>query len=114
MCPPYTPVGVGAGVGVDTRSENSRAKFKCCIDIEGYQTPSHGTLPPSVIVTTLKPDMVIIDQKNKSIHIFELTVPKETKILAANKLKLEKYQHFSSDITSYKVMLTPFKVGSQI
>ena len=56
--------------------------------------------------------MVIIDQKNKTIHIFELTVPKETRILTANKLKLEKYQHFSSDITSYKVMVIPFEVGS--
>ena len=90
----------------------NRTKFKCYIDIEGYQTPSHGTLPPSVVVTTLKPDLVIIDQKTKSIHIFELTVPKETRILTANKLKLEKYQHFSSDITSYKVMVIPFEVGS--
>ena len=89
-----------------------RTKFRCYIDIEGYQTPSHGTLPPSVVVTTLKPDMVIIDQKNKTIHIFELTVPKETRILTSNKLKLEKYQHFSSDITSYKVMVIPFEVGS--
>ena len=63
-----------------------RTKFRCYIDIEGYQTPSTGTLPPSVVVTNLKPDIVIIDQKTKSIHIFELKLPKETRLLTANKL----------------------------
>ena len=89
-----------------------RSKFTCFIDIEGHQTPSGGTLPPSLVVTNLKPDIVILDKKKKTLHIFELTVPGETRISTAHKLKMEKYQHFVKDITSYQTCVVPFEVGS--
>ena len=89
-----------------------RAKYTCYLDIEGYQTPTNGTIPPSLAVTTLKPDIVIMDKKTKNVHIFELTVPKETRISISNKLKMEKYQHFITDISHFKVAVTPFEIGS--
>ena len=89
-----------------------RSKFTCYIDIEGHQTPTKGTLPPSLVVTNLKPDILIVDRKSKTIQICELTVPKETRISTSNKLKFEKYQHFSTDITAYKASVKPFEVGS--
>ena len=70
------------------------------------------TIPPEVAVTTLKPDIVIIDKRRKNIHIFELTVPGEMRINTAHKLKLEKYEHFTSDISNYDVNVNPFEVGS--
>ena len=73
---------------------------------------SPGTIPPDVLVTTLKPDLVIIDKKQKSIYIFELTVPGEMRIITAHKLKLEKYQHFQTDINTLKVSVHPFEIGS--
>ena len=87
-------------------------KFTCYIDIEGHQTPAGGTLPPNVIVTTLKPDIVIIDKKAKSINIFELTVPGEGRLDISHKLKKEKYQHFETDISTYSATVTPFEIGS--
>ena len=41
-----------------------------------------------------------------------MTVPGESRISAAHNLKLEKYQHFSTDISRYKVTVTPFEIGS--
>ena len=87
-------------------------KFKCYIDIEGSQTPAKGTLPPSLLVTNLKPDIVVIDKSAKSVNILELTCPGEMRIDTANKLKQAKYQHFLTDITTFKPSLIPFEVGS--
>ena len=49
-----------------------------------------GTISPDVLVTTLNPDIVIIDKNSKSLNIFELTVPGETRIQTAHTLKYEK------------------------
>ena len=90
----------------------NKEKFKCYIDIDGQQTAAGGTLPASLIVTNLKPDVVILDQKNKTAAIFELTVPGETRIEIANRLKMNKYQHFEKDIRSHTASVTPFEIGS--
>ena len=64
------------------------------------------------MITTLKPDIVIIDKKSKLFEIFELTVPGELRISTAHNLKLAKYQHFSTDIFRFKTTVTPFEIGS--
>ena len=87
-------------------------KYRIYIDIEGHQTQDGGTIPPEFMITTLKPDIVIIDEKSKIFEIFELTVPGELRISAAHNLKLEKYQHFSTDILRLKTTVTPFEIGS--
>ena len=60
----------------------------------------------------LKPDIVIIDKKSKTLDIFELTVPTEHRIKTANELKFQKYQHFKSNIKTHTVKVTPFEIGS--
>ena len=87
-----------------------KSKYTCFIDIEGHQTSASGTLPPSSAVTTLKPDVVIIDKEKKTTNIFELTVPGESRLKISETLKFEKYQHFTSDIPGCSV--TPFEIGS--
>ena len=89
-----------------------KQKFKCYIDIPGHQTEGGGTIPPSLLVTSLKPDIVIIDNRDNSVKIFELTVPAEHRIDTASKLKMAKYQHFSSDISTHTTSVVPFEVGS--
>ena len=89
-----------------------RKNFTCYVDIEGFQTNSGGTLPPEIIVSTLRPDIVIIDPKLKSIIILELTVPGETRIREAHRIKAEKYQHFKNDIKTHHVTVLPFEIGS--
>ena len=50
--------------------------------------------------------------QRKSLDVFELTVPGETRISTAHNIKLQKYQHFCTDINSYKVSVIPFEIGS--
>ena len=47
-----------------------RDKFSVYADIEGSKTAAGGTIPPEVMVTNLKPDLVVIDRKKKSVSIF--------------------------------------------
>ena len=48
-----------------------KQKYKCYIDIRGEQTAAGGTLPPSMIVSNLKPDVVILSKSDKTVSIFE-------------------------------------------
>ena len=89
-----------------------RQKFKCFLDLDGHQTGAGGTIPPNLVVTLQKPDIVIIDQKTKSVSMFELTVPGETRLETAHKLKMESYSHFITDIQSHTVSVIPFEVGA--
>ena len=63
-------------------------------------------------MTGKKPDIVIVDQKSKSVHIFELTVPGESRLDTAHRLKAESYSHFTTDIKTHKVTVTPFELGA--
>ena len=44
-------------------------------DLAGFQTPHGGTIPPRVLVTALRPDLVILNELSREIIIFELTCP---------------------------------------
>ena len=58
-----------------------------------------------------KSDVVILDHKEKTIHLFELTVKWESNYEKNNTFKSHKYAHFLMDITKYKPSLTAFEVG---
>ena len=88
------------------------SKYQCYVDIKHHQTPAEGTVPADLVVTTLKPDIVVIDKTKKTVHIFELTVPAEHRIKTAHDLKFDKYQHFITDITQHTVKVIPFEIGS--
>ena len=45
--------------------------------------------------------------------IFELTVPLETNFKNANSQKMNKYEHFITDITTRDVSVHPFEIGSR-
>jgi hypothetical protein len=51
---------------------------------------------------------MVLDKKQKTVSIFELTVPADHRIEISNKLKFEKYQNFMSDILTVKPSVTPF------
>ena len=55
----------------------------------------------SLIVTVITPDIVIVDQKIKSVHIFELTVPGEFWMEIAHTLKSDSYSHFVNELTLF-------------
>ena len=56
-------------------SNVDKSRFKIFSDLPGWETPGGGTIPSDLCVTSLKPDIVIVDETNKQLHIFELTVP---------------------------------------
>ena len=64
-------------------------------------------------VTQLKPDIVVINEAEKTVHILERTVPFEHNIKSRHLYKANKYAHFSRDITSYKATVIPFEVGAR-
>ena len=87
-------------------------RFSVYSDIEGYQTSNGGSMPLSLTVISLKPDIVILDTVNKKANILELTVHFEHNIEKQHKYKMNKYSHFS-DITSYSVSIMAFEIGSR-
>ena len=68
-------------------------KYKVYADIEGFRTNAGGTIPPEVLISTDKPDLVIIDEKNKKVHTFELTVPHISNIEKRHESKSNKYKY---------------------
>ena len=88
-------------------------RFKVYSDLPGYQTSNGGSLPPSMTVTTLKPDIVIVDEHDKKAAIYELTVPFERNIAKQHTYKSNKYAHFETDITQYNTKVIAFEVGSR-
>ena len=56
----------------------------------------------NVIVSKIKPDLVIHDKRGKSIHLVELTVPFEANISKSHERNHKKYLELVSDITETK------------
>ena len=73
------------------------------------------TVPTDIVVTTQKPDIVIVDRENKNVVIFELTVPFDTNIQSAHKRKLDRYSNLVSDInqTDYDAYHCAVEIGSR-
>ena len=90
-----------------------KSRFTVYSDLPGHQASNGGSLPPSMIVTNLKPDIVILDEKNKKAVSYEMTVPFETNIHKQHKYKSDKYAHFETDITSYDTTVIAFEVGAR-
>jgi len=90
-------------------------RFLIYADIPSHTLPGGGTVPPPphLLVTALKPDLVIIDRMEEKMDIFELTVPLETNIKNANAQKRNNYEHFITDITTRDVSVHPFEIDSR-
>ena len=89
-----------------------KSRFKIFSDLPGWEAPGGGTIPSDLCVTSLKPDIVIVDETNKQLHIFELTVPLTMNIDQRNREKSQKYTPFLTDITNYKCTVNCFEVSS--
>ena len=87
------------------------AKYTVYADLPGH-TVGGGTIPAEICITTQKPDIVIIDEKQKIINLFELTVPLPRNIEVRHTEKSDRYAHFVTDCTGYKCNVTAFEIGS--
>ena len=83
-------------------------------DIPGHSI-NGGTLPPDVIVTSQRPDIVILNRTEKKIVLFELTVSFEKNAEAANLRKNRRYNDLTSDLIEkgWSAENIPFEIGSR-
>ena len=83
-------------------------------DIPGHSI-NGGTLPPDIITTTQRPDIVLINRQEKKIALFELTVSFEKNAEAANLRKTRRYMDLTSDLKKkgWAAENKPFKIGSR-
>ena len=78
-----------------------------------------GSIPPNIMVTTSRPDLVIVDTSAvpHTIYLYELTVcfEKEGNFEAANLRKRSRYEALASDLKEkgYNVCNIPFEIGSR-
>ncbi len=83
------------------------------IDIISDLCQQSWTIPSDILLTSQRPDLVIVNRTRKSIYILELTVPYERNIMMEHKYKSEKYARLIGDLqdigwsTSYHA----FEVG---
>ena len=73
------------------------------------------TIPPDILCTSLRPDLVIIDRSKKCIELLELTCSFKTNIDSANIRKTKNYNDLKGDMerNGWTVALVPFEVGSR-
>ena len=73
------------------------------------------TVPPSLVVTSLRPDAVIINNSDKKVYLFELSVPFETNVNDTHLRKVKKYEQLIADIESkgFKTFYYPIEIGSR-
>ena len=83
-------------------------------DIPGLDL-NGSTIPPDILVTLSRPDLVIINRSIKSVYVLELTCSFERNITAAHQRKTTKYTSLKTDIESagFTCVLLPFEIGSR-
>ena len=73
-------------------------KFLIYTDIPGHKINS-GTIPPDVLTTELRPDIVFLDRKAKTIYLWELTCSFEKNSTSARLKKSNKYFDLKRDLS---------------
>ena len=79
---------------------DSRLKDGCVLfsDLDGYQAPHGGTIPPDILVTNFRPDFVILNRNSRRIALLELTCPWDSNVTNAHRYKEEKYASLVADL----------------
>ena len=69
------------------------------------------------MMTTSRPDLVVVDNSEATVYLFELTIcfERHDNILAANRRKHDRYVSLAEDIreAGYKCKNIPFEIGSR-
>ena len=68
-------------------------------DMPGYQAPHGGTIPPHILVTAIKPDIVIVSSVSQEVIVFELTCPWDANLVRSHNFKAEKYAPLIADLS---------------
>ena len=94
--------------------ENKPENLEIYSEISGLDI-NGGTIPPDILVTTSRPDLVLVNREDRKIYLMELTCSFEQNIQAANLRKTIRYTSLKSDIeqAGYTCILIPFEIGSR-
>ena len=97
-----------------TITTTGTGNFNVYCDIGG-QMIAGGTLPPHILVTNKRPDLVIVWEDPKQILLIELTVPFESNITDAHKRKIDRYKALVQDLneTDYDTIYEAIEVGQR-
>ena len=87
--------------------------FYC--DLTGTNKVAGTTIPPDILATQQRPDLVLVNRVSKSIIIFELTISFEQNIRDAHDRKANKYSSLVMDLQeqSYDAKLFCIEIGSR-
>ena len=92
----------------------SKCKKRIIADVSGHKLQPDGTIPPDVIVTLQKPDLVLVDSESKCIALYELTscADKAENIRKARERKINRYSALVGDlvVSGWNATLTPIQV----
>ena len=93
---------------------NNEGSWIIYADIPGMNM-NGGTIPPDVLITAERPDLVLLDRSKKSIELYELTCSFEKNIDSAFVRKSKKYNDLKSDLikAGWTTSLIPFEIGSR-
>ena len=80
----------------------------------GYMAPHGGTVPPHILVTSLRPDVFIFNESTRTAIIFELTCPWDRNIERSHNFKEEKYAPLSADLSNtFKVFTFSVEISAR-
>ena len=73
------------------------------------------TIPGDIVVTSLRPDICIVDRKSKHVILLELTVPYESNVISAQDRKTQRYAPLVADIESngFRCSLYTVEIGAR-
>ena len=78
--------------------------FSLYSDLNGFQAPHGGVIPPDVLVTVLRPDLFLVDESAREVVLLELTCPWDRNINRSHDYKQERYASLVADLLrNYKV-----------
>ena len=86
--------------------------FAVFADLPGFFASHGGTIPPHVLVSNLKPDLLLINESSCTIILLELTCPWDANIATSHTFKLEKYSPLVADLSRrYTVHYYPVEIS---
>jgi hypothetical protein len=92
----------------------SHSQYEVFIDLPG-EHEGISTIPTDVVISNLKPDLVMLNRSSHHIVLFELSVPFERNIQNTHTRKVKRYEQLISDIedNKYRVNYYPVEIGSR-
>ena len=84
------------------RASKKHSGKRIIADLPGFCLPDGGTIPPELVVTNQKPDIVLIEEKTNAIELFELTSCADSKenIKNAQARKKVRYEVLKSELNA--------------